>query len=122
MIVESIPRLKPYHYHITDTTSIAKTSIQSRLVCVENKDEITMYLANKFLQHAGANGTSLIVTCQNQVKSTHIDVEGLSNSQEEVDTKLILCCVNATANGTKSVKIYSLDADVIVLAIRQGPL
>ncbi len=54
------------------------------------------------------------------VPRAHREVN-LGSSQEEADTKLILHAVHATNNGASSVRIYSPDTDVLVLAISLFP-
>ena len=45
----------------------------------------------------------------------------LDSDQEEADTKILLHAVDATASGAKSIKIFSPDTDVFVLALRRYP-
>ena len=108
-------------YHITDSTSIGKLSMQQLLAHVSTKDALTAYLAEKILQHDATMGKSLVVAWRNKARATHRAVVDLSSSQEEADTKLILHSIDASVNGATSLDIHSPDTDVLVLAIRRYP-
>lgn len=43
----------------------------------------------------------------------------MQSGQEEADTKLILHCVDAATSGASTIRIYSPDTDVLVLALRR---
>ena len=84
------------------------------------KDELTAYLAPEVLHHAADNGKCIVVAWRNKAETSHREVN-LGSSQEEADTKLLLHAVHATNEGARSVRIYSPDTDVLVLAIRRYP-
>ena len=54
------------------------------------------------------------------VLSTVLDTTDLSSTHEEADTKLILHAVNASRRGANSIRIFSSDTDVLVLAVRRS--
>ena len=58
-----------------------------------------------------------LVAWHDKAGPSHQEIS-LSSSQEVADTKLFLHAVHATNNGASSVRIYSRDTDVLVLAIR----
>lgn len=109
-------------YHITDTTSISRVSMNNLLAHTQTKDEMTAYLARKLIDQARILGKNLVVAWRDQVEASHRDVARLASNQEEADTKLILHAYEATLAGATSIHIFSPDTDVFVLALRRVPI
>lgn len=90
-----------------------------RLLChSKTKMELTVYLAQKSMEHALQNGRRLVVSCACQCEASHQRTEHLQSNQEEADMKLILHALDATANGATTLEIHSPDTDVFVLSLR----
>ncbi|CAH3043013.1 unnamed protein product [Porites lobata] len=113
--------LEPISYKITDTTQISKVPMKRLLAHVSTKDELTQYLASKTLEKGRQNGLHVVVAWSSKCRATHKDMAYLDSDQEEADTKILLHAVDATASGAKSIKIFSPDTDVFVLALRRYP-
>jgi len=60
----------------------------------------------------------VVVAWSSKCRATHKDVVYLDSDQEEADTKILLHAVDATATGAKSIKIFSPDTNVLLLALR----
>ena len=88
---------------------------------VSTKDELTQYLASKTLEKGRENGLHVEVAWSSKCKATHKDMAYLDSDQEEADTKILPHGVDATASGAKSIKIFSPDIEVFVLALRRYP-
>ena len=89
------------------------------LAHVSTKDELTQYLAGKTLEKGRQNGLQVVVAWSSKCRATHKDMAYLDSDQEEADTKILLHAVDATASGATSIKIFSPDTDVFVLALRR---
>ena len=101
----------------------------------KTKNELSSYLAEKFVDHAMKTTTTItslfsITVLTNllvfvargcQFRATHQNVNHLQSDQEEADTKMLLPDLDATANGTTEVYIHSPDTDVLVLPLRRYP-
>ena len=85
----------------TSEPFLMQVPMKRLLAHVSTKDELTQYLVSKTREGK--------------------DMAYLDNDQEEADTKILLHAVDATASGAKSIKIFSLDTDVFVLALRRYP-
>ena len=88
---------------------------------MSTKDELTQYLASKTLEKGSQNGLQVVVAWSSKCRATHKDMAYLDSDQEEADTKILLHAVDATASGATSIKIFSPDTDVFVLALRRYP-
>jgi hypothetical protein len=104
-------------YHIKDSMSLSKVTAKQLLSSNQTKDELTVYLANKALTYFHDKKETLIVTAREHVASNNLNVEHLTSSQEEADTRMILHAIDATDRGATSIQIYSPDTDVLVLAL-----
>ena len=91
------------------------------LAHVSTKNELTQYLASKTLEKGSQNGLHVVVAWSSNCRAIHKDMAYLDSDQEEADTKILLHAVDATASGAKSIKIFSPDTDVFVLAHRRYP-
>jgi len=86
-------------FHVGDNTPIGKISAKQFLSSTKTKDELTMYLAQKALDHFQETTTSFIVTSRKDVMSNGVDVQHLCSSQEEADTRIILHSLDAVKRG-----------------------
>lgn len=109
------------YYHITDTTHIAKVPLKRLLSHTKTKMELTIYLSLKIKEYANRSGRQLVVAWVSECQATHMDMGHLQSNQEEVDTKMILHALDATANDATKLQIYSPDTNVFVLALRHYP-
>ena len=109
----------PTTYHVEDNTPIGKVSEKQFLSGISTKDELTVYLAEKALQHFQGKPNVFIITSRQDVHSNSIDVKHLHSSQEEADTRIILHSLDAVRRGATQLYIESPDTDVFVLAIRR---
>ena len=91
------------------------------LAHVSTKDELTQYIASKTLEKGCQNGLHMMVAWSSKCSATHKDMAYLDSDQEEADTKILLHAVDATAFRAKSIKIFSPDTNVFVLALRHYP-
>ena len=98
-----------------------QVSMKRLLAHVSTKNELTQYLASKTLEKGRQNGLHVVVAWSSNCRATHKDMAYLDSDQEEADTKILLHAVDATASGAKSIKIFSPDTDVFVLALRRYP-
>ena len=80
----------PVHYHITDTTHIAKVPKRQLLSHTKTKMELTISLGQKIKEYADRSGRQLVVAWGSVCKATHKDVAHLQSNQEEADTPLML--------------------------------
>lgn len=80
----------PTTYHVKDNTPVGKVSVKQFLSSNSTKDELTVYLAEKALQHFHTKPKVFIVTSRQDVLSNCMDVQHLYSSQEEADTRIIL--------------------------------
>ena len=87
------------------------------LAHMSTKAELMQYLASKTLEKGRQNGLHVVVAWISKCRATHKDVAYLDSDQEEADTKILLHAVDATATGAKSIKIFSPDTDLLVLAL-----
>ncbi|KAJ8401582.1 hypothetical protein AAFF_G00378990 [Aldrovandia affinis] len=109
----------PTTYHVEDNTPVGKVSAKQFLSSASTKDELTVYLANKALQHFQGKPKVFIVTSRQDVHSNCMDVQHLRSLQEEADTHIILHSLDAVRRGATKLCIESPDTDVFVLAIRR---
>ena len=63
----------------------------------KTKNELSNYLAEKFLDHAMKTNLRVFVAWGCQFRATHQNVNHLQSDQEEADTKMILPALDATA-------------------------
>ena len=100
-----------------------QVSMKRLLAHVSTKNELTQYLASKTLEKGRQNGLHVVVAWSgiSYCRVAHKDMAYLDSDQEEPDTKILLHAVDATASGAKSIKIFSPDTDVFVLALRRYP-
>ena len=87
----------------------------------ENKDQRTIYLAEKLLGLYKDSNTSFVVSTKNGAISNGLNVDHLDSNQEEADTLLILHALS-TSQIASSVHIMSPDTDVFILALQKLPL
>ena len=106
-------------YHVDDRTRIGKVSIKQFLSSTKTKDELTIYLAEKALQHFKKTTTQFIVTSRQDVMSNGVDVQHLYSSQEEADTRMVLHSLDAAKRGATHLYILSPDTDVLILLLRR---
>ncbi|KAK3750704.1 hypothetical protein QZH41_005744 [Actinostola sp. cb2023] len=111
----------PVHYRITNSTHIAKVRMRRLLSHTKTKNELTSYLAEKFIGHAEKTKLRVVVAWGCTCRATHQDVDHLQSYQEEADTKMLLHALDATANGATELFIHSPDTDVLVLSLRRYP-
>ena len=112
----------PVYYRITGSTHIAKVPLKRLLSHTRTKMELTVYLAEKAIQHAGRQSDKrLVVAWGSECKATHQDMTHLQSSQEEADTKMLLHALDATAHGATEIRIHSPDTDVFILSLRRYP-
>ena len=109
----------PTTFHVEDNTPIGKVSEKEFLSGIHTKDQLTVYLAKKALQHFQGKPNIFIITSRQDVHSNSIDVKHLYSSQEEADTRIILHSLDAVQRGATQLYIESPDTDVFVLAIRR---
>ena len=93
---------------------MGKVSAKQFLSSASTKDELTVYLAKKALQHFQGKTKVFIVTSRQDVHSNCMDVQYLHSSQQEADTRIIL---DSVRRGSTKLYIDSPDTDVFVLAI-----
>ena len=105
----------------TSEPFLMQVPMKRLLAHVSTKDELTQYLASKTLEKGRQNGLHVVVAWSSKCRATHKDMAYLDSDQEEADTKILLHAVDATASGAKSIKIFSPDTDVFVLALRRYP-
>ena len=91
------------------------------LVHVSTKDELTQCFVSKTLEKRHPNGLYMVIAWNSKCRATHKDMAYLDSDQEEADTKVLLHAVDATASGIKSIKIFSWDTNVFVLALTRYP-
>ena len=63
----------------------------------KTKNELSNYLAEKFLDHAMKTNLRVFVAWGCQFRATHQNVNHLRSDQEEADTKMLLPALDATA-------------------------
>ena len=92
------------------------------LTNIKTKGSLTIYLAEKVLQHFQDSNKVVVVSTQNGVRCNREDyvVDHLISSQEEADTLLILHSLDA-CHMHSTVHILSPDTDVFILAIKYLP-
>ncbi|KAK3729253.1 hypothetical protein QZH41_000226 [Actinostola sp. cb2023] len=111
----------PVYYRITNSTHIAKVRMRRLLSHTKTKNELTSYLAEKFIEHAEKTKLRVVVAWGCRCRATHQDVDHLQSYQEEADTNMLLHALDATANGATELFIHSPDTDVLVLYLRRYP-
>ena len=102
----------------TSTPFLMQVPMKRLLAHMGTKDELTQYLASGTLEKGHQSGLHVVVAWSSKCRATHKDMAYLDGGQEEADTKIMLHVVDATASGAKRIKIFSLDTDVFVLALR----
>ena len=110
---------QPIAFHVNDTTKIENTPLRDLLSHTNTKDELTVYLAAHVIEHGRETGKSYVVVSRDTVNASGMDVNHLQSIQEEADTKIILHAVDAASRGAKTLHIYSLDTDVLVLCLHR---
>lgn len=110
---------QPIAFHVTDTTKIESIPLRDLLSHTSTKDELTVYLAAHVIEHARETGTSYVVASRDTANASNMNVNHLQSIQEEADTKMILHAVDAASRGAKTLHVYSLDTDVLVLCLRR---
>ena len=73
------------------------------------------------MKRGETTGKKVVVAWVTEWKATHKDVNHLQSDYAEVDTKIILHVLDATADTATELSICSPDTDVLVLAIRHYP-
>jgi len=63
------------------------------------KDELTVYLSKEVLLHFKDKPKVFILTSRQDVLSNSVDVQHLSSSQEEADTRIIIPSLDASRGG-----------------------
>ena len=113
----------PVYYGISNSKHISKVPMSSRRLRSHSKtkNELSGYLAEKFLDHAMKTNLRVFVAWGSQFRATHQNANHLQSDQEEADTKMLLPALDATANGETDLYIHSPDTDVLVLPLRRYP-
>ena len=109
------------YYRITASTHIAKVPMKKLLLHNKTKMELTDFLAQKIIKCGEKKGRNVVLAWGCQCRGTNKDMSYLESSQEEVDTKILLHAIDATANGATELRIHSPDTDVFVLSVRRYP-
>jgi len=102
-------------YMCTDSTPI-KTRLNQFMQSRKTKHSLTIYLAQKTLDHFSGKDKVIVVSTQLGTQSHQDDVAHLSTDQEEADTVIFLHALDAARNGS-IIHIMSPDTDVFVLAL-----
>ena len=84
---------------------------------VRTKNALTEFLSNALVKAAADLQKDVIVAVRDKVLPSQSTVLGLNSSREEADTKLILHAIFATKQGATSLRIFTPDIDVLVLAV-----
>ena len=106
---------QPVAFHVSDTTKIENTPLRELLSHTNTKDELMVY----FIEHGRETGKSYTVASRDTVNASGMDVNHLQSIQEEAITKIVLHAVDAASRGAKTLHIYSLDTDVLVLCLHR---
>ena len=106
--------------HICSDAAPIRTTFKQFVASIKAKYSLTDYLANKILYHYQSHETEVIVFAQRGARSKHGDVDGLSSTQEQADTLLILHALHAVRTGS-DVQIMSSNTDVLLLALQIYP-
>ena len=69
------------------------------------------------IEHGREIGKSKVGSSRDTVNASDMDVNHLHIIQEEADTMIVLYAVYAAPCGTKTLHVYSLDTDVLVLCL-----
>ena len=96
------------------------TTWQEFLRVDENKSELFYFLAETNLDESDIQGKTVIFTYNESVRVAAgcVDVSGVECcNHEEADTRIILHSYHAAGSGYDTVKIRTVDTDVVVLAI-----
>ena len=109
----------PVYYRIINSTHIAQEPVKRLLSLKKNKNELSSYLAEKFLDRAMKTNLRVVVAWGCQCRATHQNVNYLQSDQEEADTKMLLHALDATVNGVTELHIHSPDTDILVLPLRR---
>ena len=78
----------------------------------KTKNELSSYLAEKFLDHAMKTNLQVVGALRYQCRATQQNMNHLQSDQEEADTKMVLHALDATANGAVELYIHCPDTDV----------
>ena len=65
----------------------------------KTENELSSYLAEKFLDHAMETNLQVVGTWGYQCRATQQNGNHLQSDQEEADTKMLLHALDVTANG-----------------------
>ena len=108
-------------WHITSWTqrNIPNVPLKKLLSHTATKDELVVFMSKELLEFSKEKNTLYTAACHNKAEASHRDVNHLSSSQEEADTKLILHAVDACKNGATELTFFSLDTDLFVLCLRR---
>ena len=107
------------YYRITNSTHIAQEPVKRLLSHRKNKNGLSSYLAEKFLDHAMKTNLRVFVAWGCQRRATHQNVNHLQSDQEESDTKMLLHALDAAVKGVTELHIHSPDTDILVLPVRR---
>ena len=80
------------YYRINNSTNIAKVRMRRLMTHTKTKNELTSYLAETFVDHAGKTKQRVVVALGRTCCATHQDVDHLQSDQEEADTKIMFHC------------------------------
>ena len=109
----------PVYYRISNSTHIAQEPVKRLLSHRKNKNGLSSYLAEKFLDHAMKTNLRVFVAWGCPCRATHQNVNHLQSNQEEADTKMFLHALDATVNGVTELHIHSPDTYILVLPVRR---
>ena len=107
-------------YQICDATNIENVTIKEFLSHIKTKQDLTIYLAQKFMKEFTKLGARYSVTydLQSQSNIDNYSPELLEHDHEEADTLLIVEAIDVARNDPfTECYIYSPDTDVLVLLI-----
>ena len=107
------------YYRITNSTHIDQEPVKRLLSHRKNKNGLSSYLAEKFLDHAMKTNLRVFVAWGCQCRATHQNVNHLQSDQEEADTKMLLHALDAAVKGVTELRIHSPDTDILILPVRR---
>lgn len=115
---------KEVRYKVRDETNLVNVSMKSFLSHIETKQELTIFLANKVIQHLFKIGIPFVITFDTK-SVTNIDNLSINmdlHDHEEADTLLVLHAIEVAQRSpfTECV-IYSPDTDVFLLLVHYYP-
>ena len=111
----------PKEYKINNSTNIKSVPLKKLLDHVRTKDALTEFLSNAMVKAAADLQKDVVVAFRDKFLSGKLTISCLNSSHEEADTKLILHAIFATKQGATSLRIFTSDTDVLVLAVNYFP-